>query len=164
MKKYIIMISLIILGFILQTSFLVFFNHFNIIPNISLILLVIFAILSDGLTGGLLGFLTGLLYDTMIYDVFGIYTLIYFFIGALIGNYSDEILKENYFASSVITGISTLVMNSFLYLILFFLRFRVQSALSFLPGMLVETGLNSIFVIFVLKFVLFLFDKFNVKV
>lgn len=163
MKKIIIMISLIVLGFVLQTSFLVFFDYFNIIPNISLILLVVFAMLSDSLTGGLLGFITGLLYDAMLYDVFGIYTLIYFFIGALIGNYSDEILRENYLASSVITGISTLVMNSLLYLILFFLRFRVQSAISFLPGMMVETGLNSILVIFVLKFVLYLFDKLNVK-
>lgn len=163
MKKIILMSSLIVLGFIFQTSFIVFFNYFNIIPNFSLILLVIFAMLSDGITGGILGFMTGIMFDAMIYDIFGVYTLIYFFIGAIIGNINDDMLRENYLVYSTVTGISTVVMHFLLYLILFFLRFRVQLAVGILPRIFFEAVINSVLVIFVLKIVLYLFDRFKVK-
>ncbi|HQO94709.1 MAG TPA: rod shape-determining protein MreD [Sedimentibacter sp.] len=163
MKKLILMSSLIVIGFVFQTSFIGFFNYFKILPNIPLILLVIFAMLSDGVEGGVLGILTGILHDAMIYDVFGIYTLIYFFIGAVIGAFSDEMLRENKLVYSAVTGISTVVMHLLLFLILFFLRFRVHLAKSILPNILFETALNAVLVIFVLKFVIYIFDRFNVK-
>lgn len=164
MKKFIFMSSLIIIGFVLQTSFMEFINFFNLIPNISLILLVIFAMLTDGVTGGILGLLTGILYDAMIYDIFGLYTLIYFLTGAVIGTISDEMLRENNLVYSLAAGLSTLVMHLLLYLILFFLRFRVRFAQSLLPSILVETVLNAVLVVFVLRLVIYLSDKFNVKV
>lgn len=164
MKKFILMSSLIILGFVFQTSFLVFFNHFKVIPNFSLILLVVFAMMSDGISGGILGILTGLLYDTMIYSIFGLYTLIYFLIGALIGTYSDEMLRENKLIYSVAAGISTIVMHILLYLILFFLRYRVNLAAKILPGIFMETVINAVLIVFVARIMMYLFDRFNVKV
>ncbi|MDD4089642.1 MAG: rod shape-determining protein MreD [Tissierellia bacterium] len=164
MKKLILMSSLIIISFVFQTSLIGFFNHFKVIPNFPLILLVIFAMLSDGVIGGVLGFLTGILFDAMIYDIFGLYTLIYFLIGAIIGTFSDEMLRENQIVYSVAAGASTVLMHLLLYLILFFLRFRVQSAKSILPNILFETALNAVLVVFILKAVIYLFDRFNVKV
>ncbi len=163
MKRISLMSSLIVLFFIFQTSFFCFFNHFNVIPNFSLILLIILAMLSDGLTGGILGFMTGMLYDAMIFDIFGVYTLIYFFIGAITGSFSDDMLRENYLVYGTITGLSTLVMHFLLYLILFFLRFRVQTAGSILPGIILETVINAVLAVFVLKFVIYIFDLFKVK-
>lgn len=163
MKRFILMSSLIIISFVFQTSFIGFFNYFNVIPNFPLILLVIFAMLSDGVTGGTLGFLTGILYDAMIFNIFGLYTLIYFLIGVTIGAISDEMLRENRIVYSVAAGISTVVMHLLLYLILFFLRFRVQSAKSILPNILFETALNAVLVVLVLKIVVYIFDRFNVK-
>jgi rod shape-determining protein MreD len=119
--------------------------------------------LSDGLTGGILGFMTGMLYDAMIFDIFGVYTLIYFFIGAITGSFSDDMLRENYLVYGTITGLSTLVMHFLLYLILFFLRFRVQTAGSILPGIILETVINAVLAVFVLKFVIYIFDLFKVK-
>ena len=54
-------------------------------------------------------------------------------------------------------------MHLLLFLILFFLRFRVHLAKSILPNILFETALNAVLVIFVLKFVIYIFDRFNVK-
>lgn len=164
MKKISLMSSLIVLFFIFQTSFMGFLNYFNVIPNFSLILLVIFAMLSDGLTGGIFGIMTGMLYDAMIFDVFGVYTLIYFFIGAIIGSFSDDMLRENYLIYSTVTGISTIVMHFLLYMILFFLRFRVQTAVSVLPGIIFETVINTVLVVFILRFVMYLFNLLKVKV
>ena len=163
MKKITLMSSLIILGFIFQTSFIGLFNIFNVTPNITLILLVIFAMLSDNITGGILGLMTGIMFDVMIYDIFGVYTLIYFFIGVVIGSFSDDMHRENYIVYSAIAGISTVVMHICLYLILFFLRFRVQLAVNILPGIIVEAIINSVLVVFLLKIVMYLFDRFKLK-
>jgi len=163
MKKYGIMAAIIVASFILQTSLFNFFNIFGILPNISLILVVIFAILSDGVTGAIVGIITGVLYDAMMYDVFGIYTLIYFFIGAIIGSYSDNMIRENYIAYSIITAISTVVMHLLMYLILFFLKYRVQYADSLISGIIIELVLNTILAFFIAKFIIFVFNKSNVK-
>ncbi|NLJ58104.1 MAG: rod shape-determining protein MreD [Tissierellia bacterium] len=163
MKKITLMVTMIVVNFILQTSLFGFFGFLSVIPNLSLIILVIFSMASDGLTGGILGFITGLLYDAMIYDVFGIYTLIYFLIGATIGTFSDDMVGENYFAYSLVTGISTAVMHFLLYIILFFLRYRVKMAVINFSAIFLEIVINTVLVVFVLKFIVFIFNKLNIK-
>ncbi len=163
MKKNGIMAAIVVIIFILQTSLFNFFNIFGTIPNVSLILVVIFAMMSNGVTGGVIGLVTGILYDSMIYNVFGVYTLIYFLIGAIIGTYSEDILRENYTAYCLATAISTIAMNLSLYLILFFLRFRVVNVGNIIASIFLELVINTILVVFVLKFIVFIFNKLNVK-
>lgn len=163
MKKFSIMAGFIVISFIIQTSFFNFFNTLGAVPNLTLILVVIFALMTDGVTGGLLGIIAGIMYDTMIYDVFGVFTLIYFFIGSVIGNYSDDMLRENYAAYTTVTAISTVVMHFILYVILYFLRYRVGNAGSILVSILVEIVFNTVISIFVLKIIIFIFDKLNVN-
>ncbi|MGB4439050.1 MAG: rod shape-determining protein MreD [Sedimentibacter sp.] len=163
MKKFGIMAAIVVVSFILQTSLFNFFDIFGIVPNISLILVVIFAMMADGVTGGIIGIMTGVLYDAMMYDVFGIYTLIYFFIGALIGSYSDNMLRENYIAYCTTTAISTVAMNLLMYLILFFLKYRVEYAGNIISSIFIEVVLNTILVVFIVKFIIFIFNKSNIK-
>lgn len=154
---------MIVTGFVIQTSLLGFFNIFRAIPNIPLMLVVIFSMMSDGVTGGILGIMTGVLYDTMIYDVFGIHTVIFFVIGALIGNYSEYMLRENSASYAVVAAISTAVMHFLTYLILFFLRYKVGNAGGILYGIVIEILLNTVLVVFLLKVVIRVFNKLNVK-
>ncbi len=163
MKKFTLMAAIIILGFIIQTSFLNFFAVFNTIPNLSLTVLVVFAMMSNGIIGAIIGLFTGMMYDAMIYNVFGIYTLIYFIIGAVIGNYSEDMLRENYVAYTTVTAISTFVMHFFLYIILFFLKYNVGNAGNIIHNIMIETVLNMVLVIVVFKFINLLFDRLNVK-
>ncbi|HBD64941.1 MAG TPA: rod shape-determining protein MreD [Clostridiales bacterium] len=163
MKRFGLMASMIVTGFVIQTSLLGFFNIFGAIPNIPLMLVVIFSMMSDGVTGGILGIMTGVLYDTMIYDVFGIHTVIFFVIGALIGNYSEYMLRENSASYAVVTAISTAVMHFLTYLILFFLRYKVGNAGGILYGIVIEILLNTVLVVFLLKVVIRVFNKLNVK-
>lgn len=157
------MAAFIVISFIIQTSFLNFFAVFNTIPNLSLTVLVIFAMMSNGITGATIGIFTGMMYDAMIYNVFGVYTLIYFIIGAIIGNYSEEMIRENYISYIAVTGISTFVMHLSLYVILFFLKYRVGNAGSIINNILIEVILNMVLVVFALKFINVLFDKLKVK-
>ncbi|HCX63535.1 MAG TPA: rod shape-determining protein MreD [Clostridiales bacterium] len=163
MKKFSLMASVIILSFIIQTSLLNHFAVFNTTPNLSLTVLVVFAMMSNGIAGAIIGLFTGMLYDAMIYDVFGVYTLIYFIIGAVIGNYSEDMIRESYVVYTTVTGISTFVMHFSLYVILFFLKYRMSYAGSIINNIFIETILNMILVVFVFKFTNFLFDKLNVK-
>ncbi|WP_312699521.1 rod shape-determining protein MreD [Sedimentibacter sp.] len=163
MRKFSLMAVVIILSFIIQTSLSNFFAVFNTTANLSLTVLVVFAMMSNGIVGAIIGLFTGMLYDAMIYDVFGVYTLIYFIIGAVIGNYSEDMIREKYVAYTTVTGISTVVMHFSLYVILFFLRYRVSYAGSIISNIFIETILNMVLVVFVLKFMNFLFDKLSVK-
>lgn len=163
MKKISLMAAIIVVSFIIQTSLFNFFNILGIVPNLSLICVVIFALMTNGITGGILGIIAGVMYDAMIYDVFGVYTLIYFFIGSIVGTYSDDMLRENYVAYTTVTAISTLVCHFLLYLILFFLKYRVGNAGGILSSILIETVINTVLAIFVLKLIILIFDKLNIK-
>lgn len=163
MKKFGIMAAMVAVSFIFQTSFLCFFNVFGAVPNVSLILIVIFAMMSDGITGGILGIITGVLYDAMLYDVFGVYTLVYFFIGAVIGSYSDSMMRENHAVYCAVTLVSTIAMHFLLYLVLYFLKYSVGNAVFVFKSIFVEAALNTVLVIFVLKFTVFIFSKLNMK-
>lgn len=163
MKKFSLMAALIVISFIIQTSLFNFFDILGTSPNLSLILLVIFAMMTDGIAGGILGIITGVLYDTMIYDVFGVYTLIYFFIGSIIGTYSGDMLRENYTAYTAVAAISTACMHFLLYLILFFLRYRVENAIHIMSSILLEILFNAVLIIFVYRLIIIIFNKLNVK-
>lgn len=157
------MAAIIVVSFIIQTSFFSFFNILGTVPNLSLIIVVIFALMTDGITGGILGIITGLMYDAMIYDVFGVYTLVYFFIGSIVGTYSDDMLRENYAAYTTVTALATIICHFLLYVILFFLKYRVGNAGSILGSILIEIIFNMVLVIFVLKLIITIFDKMNIK-
>lgn len=163
MRKFGIMTVFVVLSFILQTSLFNFFNIFGTIPNVSLILIVVFAMMSNGIAGGIIGIVTGVMYDAMLYNVFGIYTLVYFVIGAVVGSYSDSMMRENYVAYCAVTGISTVVMHLILYLVLFFLRYSVDNAVFIMRSILLEAAMNTVLAVFVLKFIIFIFDRLNVK-
>ncbi|WP_326909378.1 rod shape-determining protein MreD [Sedimentibacter sp. MB31-C6] len=163
MKKISIMTAIIVINFILQTSFYNFVDLLGVIPNISLILVVIFAIMTGGVTGSFFGLLTGFLYDVMLYDVFGIYSLIYFIIGALVGYHSEEVNRENYVLYCIITVISTVFMHVFLYIILFFLKYNLVSVGIMFRTLTIEIVLNTVFTVLILKFVILLFERISVK-
>ena len=163
MKKFSLMTAIIVVSFIIQTSLFNFFNIVGTAPNLSLILVVIFALMTDGITGGILGIITGIMYDAMMYDVFGVYSLIYFFIGSLIGTYSDDVLRENHVAYTTVTAISTAVMHLLLYLILFFLKYKVGDAGGIVSSIFIEIVFNTVLVNFVLKLIILIFNKLNIK-
>lgn len=163
MKKINIMAAIVVINFIFQTSLYNYLDIFGVIPNISLIFVVIFAMMTNGIIGGIIGILTGVLYDIMLYDVFGVYTLIYFIIGAVIGSFSEDVNRENYTLYSLATVLSTLFLHGSLYIILFFLKYNVENVASIFKNITFEIILNTFASVFVLKFIIYLFNKFNIK-
>lgn len=163
MKKYSFIAVSIVLSFILQTSLFKFIDLIGTLPNLSLVLVVIFSMMTNGIAGGLIGLFTGILYDCMMYDVFGIYTLVYFIIGALMGIYADDMQRDNFAAYTFVAFLSTIVFHFLLYTIMFFLRYRLDGVASFFPSILLEAVLNGLVIIVVLKLILKVFDVLNIK-
>lgn len=163
MKKILIMAAIILINFILQTSLNSFLDIFGVIPNISLILIVIFSIMTNGVIGGILGLFTGILYDIMFYEVFGIFTLIYFIIGALSGYFSEEINKENYSMYCTIVFIATIVINFSMYVISFFLNYNIVKPYIFFGKNILEIILNTVSTILIMKLIVNIFSKLNIK-
>lgn len=163
MKKIGTMVAIIIVNFIFQTSLYNYLNLFGVIPNISLILVVIFAMMTNSNYGGFFGILTGMLYDVMLHEVFGIYTLIYFVIGTIIGSLSEYVNRENYILYSAATLLSTVFMHFSLFVILFFLKYRVGNSYNIFGNIVLEIILNTIVSIVLLKFLEKSFSKFNFK-
>jgi len=163
MKKIGIMAAIIIINFIFQTSLYNYVNIFGVIPNISLILVVIFAMMTNSIVGGFLGILTGVLYDIMLQDIFGVYTLIFFIIGCIIGSFSEDVYRDNYMLYGLISLLSTIFMHFSLFVILFFLKYRVSNAYYILESIILEIVLNTVISIVILKFVVYIFNKFNLK-
>lgn len=163
MKKICIMSSIIIINFIFQTSLYNFAGIFGVVPNISLIFVVIFAMMTNSILGGIFGILTGILFDMMLQDVFGIYTLIFFIIGGVIGSFSEDVNRENYMLYAVSSMLATAFMHFALFIILFFLKYKVENSYYILGNIVLEIILNTILSIIVLKFVEFSFKKLNLK-
>jgi rod shape-determining protein MreD len=157
------MVAIILINFIFQTSLYKFVSFFGVVPNISLILLVIFSMMTNGVVGGFLGLLTGLFYDMMLQEVFGIYTLVYFVIGALIGSFSEELNRENYMLYGTATLLSTIFMHLSIFIILFFLKYRISSSYYILGKIVLEIVLNTVLSFFILKLIVRIFAKINFK-
>lgn len=159
--KRIIMIAIVILNFILQTSLYPFLGFFGIVPNISLILVVIFAIYTDSITGAVIGLITGLLYDIMIMDIFGINALLFFISGAILGAINEEVNKENSLTYVTFTLLTAITWHGIMYVILYFLRIEITDINYILKIVAVEIILDCIFAIVVWKLMIWLFEKFN---
>ena len=93
--KYLLTILTMIAGFLFQTTILQEIRIFGILPNLALILIVVFSIrfdlslcISAAITGGILQ-------DFFFSPAFGIYTLIYLVIAIAVSEISDIFFEES---------------------------------------------------------------------
>lgn len=161
--KRVYIFLIILINFILQTSLYNFVEIFGEIPNISLILVVIFAINSNEIEGSIIGIVTGLLYDIMVMNVIGINTLIYFIIGIAFGYIGDELNKENTITYVFMTFLASIVWQILMCIILFFLRTNTISTGSIFVQMFIQIALNTVLAGLIYNLVVFIFNKLNVK-
>lgn len=161
--KRVYIFLIILINFILQTSLYNFVEIFGEIPNISLILVVIFAINSNEIEGSVIGVVTGLLYDIMVMNVIGINTLIYFVVGIAFGYIGDELNKENTITYVFMTFLASIVWQILMCIILFFLRTNTISTGSIFVQMFIQIALNTVLAGLIYNLVVFIFNKLNVK-
>lgn len=160
-KLYLILI--VFVNLILQVTLYNFVKIYDVVPNIALILVVLFSLTTNEYMGGIIGLFTGLLYDILIMDIIGINTLIYFIVGVSLGHFSEEINKENKLLFVFITAIASIFYHLVTAFIMFFLRMNISNMLLILDKIIVQIILNSLLCIPVLILVNYLLKLVNIK-
>lgn len=138
MKRFFIMIIIIIISFLFQSTVFQALALADVVPNIMLIVTVSIGYMRGRKEAMFTGLVFGLIADCMYNDVIGLYGLIYMVIGYLNG-YSNKIYYRDDFTMPVIlVGISDLVYSFMIYISTFLLRNRLDILYYFFRRMLPE--------------------------
>ena len=161
--KNLYMILIVFVNLILQITLYNFIKVFDVVPNIALILVVLFSLTSNVVMGGFIGLFTGLLYDILIMDVIGINALIYFLIGIILGSFSDEINKENKMLYVFVTAIATVFYHVVTAFIMFFLKMNIYNIVLIIDKIIIQIIINSLLCILVQRLLNYIFSLINIK-
>lgn len=125
MKIY--LIGLIgVLNFIFENTIFSRLEILGIVPNLSLIYIVLVALIRGRKLGSLLGLFLGLLRDILFSPALGPNALVYFFIGYIVGMLETKLSKDNIIVPLFLVGVSTVFYNIFYALIMFFLKQNIS--------------------------------------
>jgi len=142
--KYLLTILTMIAGFLFQTTILQEIRIFGILPNLALILIVVFSIrfdlslcISAAITGGILQ-------DFFFSPAFGIYTLIYLVIAIAVSEISDIFFEESGAAPILMMLFSTACQYLLMIVIYYFAGMQFNLSAIFLRMIAPEMVLNAI--------------------
>lgn len=142
---------IIIINCILQSTIIPYFAIFEIVPNISLIIVVLVAILKGKKVGSITGLIVGMLQDIMFGIPIGINSFIYFFVGYLIGMTENKLSKESTLLPIIMSILSTVGYHLLFYVFMFFLNYNVSLSNFLKDVVFIETTYNSLISLFLFK-------------
>ncbi|MCR5719509.1 MAG: rod shape-determining protein MreD [Lachnospiraceae bacterium] len=142
------MCLLIIATFLVQNSLFSSVLGLKIIPNITVILVSAFGFMRDEKEGLLIGFICGLLYDIFFMDFWGLYAMIFMYIGFLNGLFSRIFYPEDIKLPMGLICLSDITYGLVVYIVRFLVRGRFDISFYFtriiLPEMLFTIMLSII--------------------
>ncbi|QEK12305.1 rod shape-determining protein MreD [Crassaminicella thermophila] len=156
--NFFIVLLIIIINFLIQSTLLQHFRILGILPNTSLIIVVAFSILWGKKRGALIGFFTGLLQDILLGSMIGANALIYLLIGYNTGVFEKNIYKDNYLTPVFFVVISTAIYHLIYYVIMYMTYNQVSLFFIFRRIAMLEIIYNSILSILIYK-LLYNFNK-----
>ncbi len=151
------------INLVIQATILQHFRIFDVLPNTSLILIVVFSVLLGKNNGAIIGLITGLVQDIILGSPIGINAFIYLIIGVVIGRLESNIFKDNN-----LTPVFFTIMATIVYHLLFIgIMYVSNSGFNFLLVMknilIIEVIYNSILSIFIYKLIYHLCRNPNYK-
>lgn len=126
MKRKIIITLLVIICFILQTTVFKAISIASIAPNLLLIITSSFGFMRGKKEGLFVGVLCGLFTDIFFSRLFGVYTLIYMYIGYLNGCFKKIFFPEDIKLPIILIGASDFVYSISVYVFMFLFRGRLS--------------------------------------
>ncbi|MCI5857479.1 MAG: rod shape-determining protein MreD [Agathobacter sp.] len=126
MRRKIVLFLIIVLCFLLQSTFFQTFSFAGISPNLLVIVVSSFGFMRGRKEGMFVGFFCGLLVDIFFGFYLGIYALIYMYIGYVNGIFQKRFYPDDIKLPMVLIGASDLTFNLLIYLMMFLLRGRFQ--------------------------------------
>lgn len=126
MKRFGIMLVIIILCFLLQSTFFKALALAEVVPNLLLIITVAVGYMRGRKEGMIIGLICGLLIDFVYGDVIGVCALIYMVIGYLNGIFNMLFYRDVLTIPILLIGVSDLIYNFLYYVFEFLLRSRLN--------------------------------------
>jgi len=141
---------------IIQTCFFEYIKIFGVEPNIFLVLVICFSLLKEGVEGGFIGAVGGIIEDAVIGTSLGLYTLLNTFLGISISSVNKRVVRENLLVSIVFVFIFSLVYESIFYFIVFYFSGQQDIPYAFNKIILPESIYNAAITLIVFPFVLWI--------
>ena len=163
MKNNIIIGLMVLICFILQSTFFQTFSFGGISPNLLIVLTAAFGFMRGKKCGLLVGFFSGLLVDLFFGDVLCFYALIYMYIGYGNGLFRRIFFKEDIKLPMVLITVSDMVYSMLCYLLLFLLRSKFQFSYYFIHIIIPEMVYTIVITIVLYPLILFINSKLEGK-
>jgi len=142
---------ILIINFLISTTWLQYAAVGGILPNTALIIVVCYALLRNDVEGALMGFFAGLLYDIFFGRVMGVSAVLMMFIGFFAGKPFRDFFKENYIAPVILVACASLAYEFMYYVINFLLLGRTDFLRYMGTIILPTTAYNLILSIFIYR-------------
>lgn len=123
-KKVIIALVCVWLCFILQSTILSGMHLGNTVPNLLIIITACFGFMEGDLVGLIAGFACGALMDVFYGSFYGLYAIIYMYIGYMNGKFCNIFYPEDVKLPLGLIIVSDLMYGLSVYVLLFLLRGR----------------------------------------
>ena len=123
-RRIVIAAAIIVVGFLLQTSVFSRFQLASVSPNVILCIVATYGFMKGKKKGILVGFFSGLLLDIFSGSFFGLYALIYMYIGFINGLFRKQFYGDDLKLPLILIGTSDLLYGIVSYVALFLTRGR----------------------------------------
>ncbi|MBE5891285.1 MAG: rod shape-determining protein MreD [Lachnospiraceae bacterium] len=153
LRRTIIVLLIIILCFLLQTTVFQVWAFANISPNLLIIVVSAFGFMRGSREGMIIGFICGLIVDLFFGFYVGIYALLYMYIGFINGLFQKYFYPDDIKLPVLLISLSDVVYNLFTYFFMFMLRGRFHF-LYYLKSIILPELVYTMVVAIVLYFVL----------
>lgn len=153
LKKILVIVLVIYVCFLLQTSVFSRYRLAGVTPNVLICVVSTYGFMKGREYGIITGFLAGLLLDIFSAGLFGMYALIYMYIGVLNGMFKKQFFGDDLRLPMILIGTSDLVYGLATYLAFFVTRSQYNFSYYLMNIILPEvvyTLLVSIFVYYII--------------
>lgn len=140
--KTIIWLCVLVVTVIFQSTLIPFAGFRGISPDVLLVIVVSYALLSGKEQGVGMGFFAGLLQDLALGSVFGVNTLAKLATGYFFGLAERKVFKENILLPVAATAVATVVNGLVIYIVLFMLGYKYALITTFMNNILPQIGYN----------------------
>lgn len=123
------LLPLCFLVFLLQTTLFQSFRMFGILPNLSVLTIILLTALVNrwiGIRGALY---LGVLQDLFASPALGLHTMIYVIIAVIISIFEDQVFRDNVIAVAMMILASTLMYHGLFWIISYFMDMQISVTL-----------------------------------
>ena len=158
LKRTVLILILIWISFILQTTVFASLGFITVTPSLVLIIPVSVGFLRGKREGLAYGFICGLMIDIFNGHILGLYALLYMYLGFAAGLFNNVFYEDDLRIPVIMTFVSDIIAGTFIYIGGFFLRGKLFYPEYFVSLILPEAVFTSVMTIIIYR-ILYIIDR-----